>query len=132
PLEADHHGLGYDGTPELTSTASTHASASPSRQRLSTYALSTDCDNANGRQGATVAIWISPTERELDILWRQVSGDQSVREVRLCFALNRLATVACFGALALAVTACSTFSHTARPDALQVGGPATGSDAALQ
>ncbi|PYN08097.1 MAG: hypothetical protein DME02_09240 [Candidatus Rokuibacteriota bacterium] len=46
-------------------------------------------------------------------------------------ALNRLATVACFGALALAVTACSTFSHTARPDALQVGGPATGSAASL-
>src|SRR5207244_929179 len=41
----------------------------------------------------------------------------------LRLALNRLATVACFGALALAVTACSTFSHAARPDALQVAGP---------
>ena len=49
----------------------------------------------------------------------------------LRLALNRLATVACFGALALAVTACSTFSHTARPDALQVGGPAIGSAASL-
>ena len=49
----------------------------------------------------------------------------------LRLALNRLAIVACFGALAFAVTACSTFSHTARPDARQVGGPATGSAVSL-
>jgi phospholipid-binding lipoprotein MlaA len=46
-------------------------------------------------------------------------------------ALNRLATVACFGALALAVTACSSFSQATRPDAAQVAGSARTIDAAL-
>jgi len=40
--------------------------------------------------------------------------------------LHRLATVACFGALALGLTACGTFSGTARVDsALNVGPPRT-------
>jgi phospholipid-binding lipoprotein MlaA len=45
-------------------------------------------------------------------------------------ALNRLATVACFGALALAVTACSSFSQATRPDAAQVAGAARTIEAA--
>src|SRR2546422_360669 len=47
-------------------------------------------------------------------------------------ALYRLATVACFGALALTLTACSTFSGAARADsALKVVGPPLTIEAAL-
>jgi phospholipid-binding lipoprotein MlaA len=46
-------------------------------------------------------------------------------------ALDRLATAACFGALALAVTACSTFSHATAPDAAQIAGPSPVVEAAV-
>jgi len=53
-----------------------------------------------------------------------MSAETSTNVDRL--GLHRLATVACFGALALGLTACGTFSGTARVDsALNVGPPRT-------